>query len=228
MNQEYTNLSAYPEKSTFGFINGNSGKIETLVNIAKEDTENNQNIIAIICHPHPLHGGTMHNKVVHTASKAFNELSIDTIRFNYRGVGKSDGEYGDSVGESEDLQSILNWVLEKKPNSKLILAGFSFGCFIALTGAANPKNNCISLISIAPAVNHQDYEKYLPIDRNLPWLLIHGTSDEVIDFEIVKNWLNNLSVKPQFEIFEGASHFFHGRLVELKDTIIKFIQKHLN
>jgi len=225
MNQEYTNLSAYPTKSTFGFINGDSGKIETVINIAKFDIKNDENIVAIICHPHPLHGGTMHNKVVHTASKAFNELGIDAIRFNYRGVGKSEGKFCDSIGEAEDLQSIINWVQEHKPNTKLILAGFSFGSFIALTGACNPKNNCISLISIAPAVNHQNYEKYMPIDKNLPWLLIHGTADEVIDFDIVKTWLDNLSVKPQVEIFDEASHFFHGRLVELKNIIINFTKK---
>ena len=106
MNQKYSNLTEYPLKSTFGFIDASSGKIETIINLVKENNKNKDDIIAIICHPHPLHGGTMHNKVVHTASKAFNELGIDAIRFNYRGVGKSEGKFGNSIGEAEDLQSI--------------------------------------------------------------------------------------------------------------------------
>ena len=219
-------LTSYPEKATFGFIPGNSGQIETVINTAKNNS--NSNFLAIVCHPHPLHGGTMHNKVVHTAAKAFNELGIDTIRFNYRGVGKSHGAFGDSIGEAEDLQSVINWVQEFKPNAKLILAGFSFGSFIALTGAKNPKNNCHSLISIAPAVNHQDYNKYMPIDKNLPWLLIHGTKDEIIDLEIVKNWLDTLTVKPEVKIFTEATHFFHGYLIELKQVIIDFIKPNLH
>lgn len=224
MNQELSTLTAYPEKSTFGFINGNLGTIETVINLANRNEHFKEGIIAIICHPHPLHGGTMHNKVVHTVSKAFNELGIDAIRFNYRGVGKSAGEYGNSIGEAEDLQSIIDWVKSYKPNSKLILAGFSFGSFIALSGASNNKNNCIALISLAPAVNHQNYDKYMPLNKDLPWLLIHGTKDEVIDIDIIYKWLENLSIKPVFEEFENSSHFFHGFLIDLKEAIIKFIK----
>ena len=223
MNTELSNLKKYPEKSTFGIINGQSGNIETVINIPKERSF--QNYIAIICHPHPLHGGTMHNKVVHTAAKACNELGIDAIRFNYRGVGKSQGSFGDSIGESEDLQSVIDFVKSHNPNARLILAGFSFGSFIALTGAVNKNNNCEMLLSIAPAVNHQDYAKFVPqLDINIPWLLIHGTKDEIIDIKIIKNWLDNLSHKPSVELFENSTHFFHGYLIELKNCIINFIK----
>tara|TARA_R110000868_G_scaffold124730_4_gene329542 strand:+ start:9603 stop:10277 length:675 start_codon:yes stop_codon:yes gene_type:complete len=222
MNKENTYLKSYPEKSIFGFINGNAGQIETVINTAKD--QNNSEYIAIICHPHPLHGGTMHNKVVHTASKSFNELGFDTIRFNYRGVGKSTGEFGNSIGESDDLQSVIHWLKKYKPNTKLILAGFSFGSFIALSCAQNTENNCHALISIAPAVNHQDYNQYMPMDKNLPWLLIHGTKDEIIDLNIVTNWIDTLSIKPEVQLFTDATHFFHGYLIDLKKTIINFMR----
>src|SRR5436189_4416294 len=93
-------------------------------------------MIGVVCHPHPLYQGTMHNKVVTTIAKAWQEMGMSTLRFNFRGVGLSEGEYGHGEGEQEDLKAVLNWILEQFPNAKICLGGFSFGAFIAAKVAA--------------------------------------------------------------------------------------------
>lgn len=174
---------------------------------------------AIICHPHPLHEGTMHNKVVHMVSRAFNQQGITTIRFNYRGVGKSEGFYGDSDGEIEDLLSIFAWLDQIMPKTHLYLAGFSFGAFIAASAAV--KINCKQLFTICPAVTNQRYD--LLGNITCPWVVIQSTQDEVIPPEQVYQWFENRrKIQPNgmMLIQVDASHFFHGKLTALKDIIV--------
>jgi alpha/beta superfamily hydrolase len=206
----------FPEKSSYLFLNGHDGKLELLISPGNSNKlSNDSELIAIICHPHPLHGGTMDNKVVYTIHKALNTVNFTTIRFNYRGVGRSEGSYGDSIGEFDDLMTIINWVKIKKPNCKILLAGFSFGAFIAFK--ASKEINCLYLISIAPAVQNQDYNNYLPIE--CPWLLIQGEQDEIVPAQTVLEWVNSLDNKPEIIKLPDASHFFHGCLIDLREAI---------
>jgi len=127
---------------------GPAGQLEALVSTPQQ---NARETVAIICHPNPLFEGTMHNKVVTTIAKAFDLLGLTTVRFNYRGVGKSEGEYGETIGETEDCLAIVDWVQKTYPNYSLWLSGFSFGAYISASVANQMA--VAQLVSIAPAVN---------------------------------------------------------------------------
>lgn len=180
---------------------------------------------AVICHPHPLYGGSMHNKVVHTLAKSLAENQYTAVRFNFRGVGDSSGSYAEGIGEVDDAMAVIDWVLQQQSDIHsdipVILAGFSFGSFIALQAAA--KTQCKALITIAPPVRMFDFENLQGVD--FPWLLIQGDEDEVVDINSVINWVRTLKQPPQLEIINGSSHFFHGKLIELRTICEEFIQK---
>src|SRR5471030_1423038 len=144
MNIPITPQDTKPEK-TF-FIQGPCGVIEALIHIPSEPFHR----IAVICHPHPLYGGTMHNNVVFMLAKTLQELNIATVKFNYRGVGESMGSYANGEGEADDLMAVINWLQKEYPHHLLWLAGFSFGSYIALKTAKDyiPEQ----LILVAPPV----------------------------------------------------------------------------
>lgn len=172
--------------------------------------------VAVICHPHPLHGGTLTNKIVHQLAKTFNEMGAVSVRFNFRGVGESEGEYDEGRGELEDLVAVARWAGERWQGLPLWLGGFSFGGVIALQGAQllEPRR----LVTVAPAVNHIPAESLrLP---GLDWLLIQGDSDDIVPAVQVNNWLESQKYQPQFVLIEGAGHFFHGRLSALRQVLI--------
>lgn len=176
-------------------------------------------VVAIICHPHPLYQGTMHNKVVTTLAKAYDLCGMATVRFNYRGVGQSEGEYGEVKGEIEDCLAVYQWVQAALPNFDIALAGFSFGSFIA----ASIANQLVAqhLISVAPAVNHASYETLLNVQ--CPWLIIQGEADEVVPVDEVLAWESQLTIQHAFELMPSVNHFFHGRLVELRERVVAFL-----
>lgn len=172
--------------------------------------------VAVICHPHPLHGGSLNNKVVHQLAKTFTELGAASIRFNFRGVGDSEGEYDEGRGELQDLLAVAAWAQARWPELPLWLGGFSFGGFIALQAAQKlaPQR----LVTVAPAVNYfTDRALDLP---GISWLLIQGDADDIVPAELVTGWTSSLEFQPQMVLLEGAGHFFHGRLNELKQTIV--------
>jgi alpha/beta superfamily hydrolase len=179
--------------------------------------------VAVICHPHPLHGGTLHNKVVYILHKAYTDVGIHTVRFNYRGVGQSQGTFGQSAGELSDLFSIIDWLNTQCNIHRLYLAGFSFGAYIAL--AASQQVSTQHVITIAPALHHQDFNALLPIKT--PWLLIQGDQDEVITATDVYQWVKTLSPPPQVIHCADAGHFFHGQLTPLRNTIATHLTQHL-
>lgn len=177
--------------------------------------------VAVICHPHPLYGGSMHNKVVHTLAKSLAECNYTALRFNFRGVGDSAGSYDEGIGEADDAMAAVDWALKQQANMPVILAGFSFGSFVALQAAA--KTQTKALITVAPPVRMFDFDNLQGI--NCPWLLIQGDEDEVVDINSVINWVRTLQRPPQMEIINDSSHFFHGKLIELRSICEEFIQK---
>ena len=162
----------------------------------------------------------MNNKVVTTVTRTFRELGLGTIRFNYRGVGQSDGVYGDVIGEVEDLNAIVNWANDRYPNLPLILGGFSFGSAVAYSwaGQQTPK----ALVIIAPAVNHFDFNG-LP-QPQCPTLLIQGMDDEVVPADEVLQWASTLPNPLTIKQFEKTGHFFHGRLIDLRLQLTEVLQ----
>ena len=193
-------------------IDGPCGPLETKISIDRHDT------LALVCHPHPQHGGTMDNKVVSTIVKAFKKCSINTVRFNYRGVGQSLGSYGDVIGEIDDAKAVLSHCHKHYAPKKIILAGFSFGAFIAAKIAMLEQTSM--LISIAPSVVNMNYEEI--VDVNCPWLVVHGTSDEVVPFNASCSHFEKKQ-NVNFVEFKDTTHFFHGKLVDLSETVSAYV-----
>lgn len=201
-------------------IEGDSGHIEATLD---QPDSSERNAIAVCCHPHPLHGGAMTNKVIYTVSRTLAGLGIPSVRFNFRGVGKSQGEYDEGRGEQQDLIKVVEWMQQQYPGRPLWLAGFSFGSWIAALQAK--KLGAQQLISIAPPVNRFSFDEFEIPD--CPWLVVQGDADEVVEPEAVFKWLDDLSKKPEVIRMQGAGHFFHSRLVDLRELIEDKLQAHL-
>ncbi len=172
--------------------------------------------IAVICHPHPLFGGTLNNKVVTTLARSFQMLGLSTLRFNFRGVGKSQGHYDQGIGETEDLLALLQWLKKACPQSAIWLAGFSFGAYIAARGAKEwPVEQ---LICVAPPIENFPFKTLPPF--TCPWLVIQGDKDEIVASTAVFSWLESLANPPTLIRIKDATHFFHGHLIELRERLI--------
>jgi alpha/beta superfamily hydrolase len=198
-------------------IPGPAGNLEAMVDCAAAGKRSGA---AVVCHPHPLYGGTMQNKVVHTLARSLSSNGLDTLRFNFRGVGNSDGEYDAGSGETDDARAVFNWLQQQRMESSIVLAGFSFGSFVALKAAAvlDP----LALITVAPPVRMFDFDKLSSID--CPWLLVQGADDEIVDVNAVMSWVDKLKNPPMVKVLPDCSHFFHGKLVELRSACDEFIQ----
>jgi alpha/beta superfamily hydrolase len=168
---------------------------------------------AVVCHPHPLLGGTMDNKVVTTTARALQDAGLATLRFNFRGVGGSAGSYDGGVGETQDALAIANWGAGRWPGRPVVLAGFSFGAYVALRLAQILAP--VRLITIAPPIGRFDFTGLEA--PACPWLILQGDADEVVDAERVRAWASGQPA--QLEMLPGVGHFFHGRLTELRERI---------
>jgi alpha/beta superfamily hydrolase len=199
------------KKQTF-LIPGPTGVLEVLSASPAEPRE----ITCIICHPHPVQGGTMHNKVVYTLSSTMEALGAKTVRFNFRGVQKSEGEFSHGVGELADLEAVVEWVRVQCPKDDIWLAGFSFGAFIAIKG--NQICRAQALVAVAPPVGHP-YFNVLP-RITCPWVLVQGEQDEIVDAKTVFEWAQQQVPAPEVITMPDAGHFFHGKLVALKERLL--------
>jgi len=174
--------------------------------------------VAVICHPHPLQGGTMTNKVVHMLAKSFNELGVPALRFNYRGVGASAGSYDEGNGETDDALAVIDWALARWSGAELWLGGFSFGGAVAIRAASQRATR--RLVTVAPAVHR------IPVDvarmPTCPWLLVQGDNDELVDAGEIQQWMATLATPPQLALLPGVDHFFHGRMNELRELVIQW------
>ncbi len=198
-------------------IPGCVGKLEAIITVPKEIKIK---AIAFICHPHPLFQGTMNNKVIYTLAKTYRELGIPSIRFNFRGVGSSEGSYAEALGETDDLLAVIEFAKKHFPKHPLLLNGFSFGSFVAYRACTmlQQKENIKFLLTIAPPVHHFDFQS-LP-EIKCPWLVLQGEADEVVPKEDVYQWIASLTKPPVLIKFPEVGHFFHGQLVRLQQTII--------
>jgi alpha/beta superfamily hydrolase len=196
-----------------------AGQIETLV----ESPQAAPRAIALCCHPHPLFGGTMTNKVIHTVVRSFVASGAVAVRFNFRGVGLSEGEHDGGSGETADVIGLANWARERWPGLPLWLAGFSFGAWVALRAQVTLQPSL--LVTVAPPVGRWDFSAIDP--PKCPWLVIQGSKDELVDATAVEQWLISLSGRsdfpPQLSVLPEADHFFNARLHEVRDAVSGFV-----
>lgn len=196
-------------------ISGEVGDIELLLSVP---SANSAAGLAVVCHPHSLQGGTMQNKVVTTLLRSFQQLGLATVRFNFRGVGQSQGSYDAGIGEARDCALLLHWAQQRLSIApeKTYLAGFSFGSYVVWRVAATEK--LAQLVLVAPPVNHFDFTAVaMP---TTPCLVVMGEQDEVVSCSEVKAWVASLQPKPDLALFADSSHFFHGKLILLKETLL--------
>lgn len=170
--------------------------------------------VVIICHPHPLHGGTMHNKVVSTVARAADAMGFSHVRFNYRGVGQSEGSYGDIDGEVADARAIWQWWHQHHVGKGVIVVGFSFGAYVAAHLAAH--HQAMDLVCLSPPIARMPFSQLTALPHSR--LLIQGDNDLVVDPQLSIDWGRQNGFECLVE--PGVGHFYHGHLVSLKSLLV--------
>jgi alpha/beta superfamily hydrolase len=203
----------FSEQETRFLWQGPASEIEMVTTLG--DKQKHVSTTVIICHPHPLFGGAMGNKVVTTLARTFHDHGMATIRFNFRGVGKSTGAHDQGHGETDDVLAIAAWVKQERPQDTLWLAGFSFGGYVAANAASSLA--VAQLITVAPQVSRFDD---IDLSKILcPWLVIQGEADDVISPDAVYEWAEHQQPAPTLVRIPGAGHFFHGQLGDLRKVV---------
>jgi uncharacterized protein len=201
------------------FIPAPHGKLEAIYRPNDEPAER----VALVLHPHPKFGGTMHNKVVFRAAKALQEAGFETLRFNFRGVGASTGEYADGKGEYEDAAIALDYLINDQPRAReVIVAGFSFGSVIGLRlGCSDVRVQRLIAIGVPARMGNLDFLR----DCEKPKLFIHGAEDELAPLGPLTEFLDALPAANNFRLvrIEGAGHFFDDHAHELAQAIRSFV-----
>lgn len=180
----------------------------------------------VMCHPHPQFGGTMHNKVVFHAAKAFNSLGWPVLRFNFRGVGESTGTYGGGVDELEDARAALEFLVNGAgdrvpPPPALVMAGFSFGSVVGLqVGAQDGRVGGLCGIGVPVLGNEGSLE--VVVQSRTPKLFVQGSLDEYGPLDALRPWFERVAEPKRLEVVEGAGHFFENRIDEMKAAITRY------
>jgi len=211
----------FPAGASNIHLPGPAGSLEAATNVP--EAADARAGVAVICHPHPLQGGTMHNKVVTTLERSLRELGLATVVFNFRGTGASQGTFDDGIGETDDLIAVANWAQRTRQRDALWLAGFSFGSYVAARAA--PQLPVRQMISIAPPVSRWDFTALAsPL---CPWLVVQGEADEIVDPQSVYAWVAAQPEPPTLVRMPDTTHFFHRRLLDLRGVIKNGVRANL-
>ncbi|MCI0516827.1 MAG: alpha/beta hydrolase [Woeseiaceae bacterium] len=205
-----------PPDAELLMLSGPAGRLEAVLETPADGKIDG---CAIVCHPHPRQGGTMHNKVAHMLARAFVNRQMAALRFNFRGVGKSEGLYDEARGELQDALAAARWLQGRYAGLPLWFGGFSFGAAIAIRAAA--EFGAAGLVSVAPAVSR--FAGGMSKQPACPWLIVHGDKDELVNIGETIEWVQTLGPGPVLEVFEDTGHFFHGRLLRLRSAVENFI-----
>lgn len=215
-------------------INGPVGRLQAKYH---QSTMQNANI-AVVLHPHPVHKGTMNNKVVYTAYKAFVENNFSVIRFNFRGVEESSGEYDHGIGELIDAAYVFDWLQQKNPYARNIwISGFSFGAWVGMQLVMR-RPEVHKFIAISPPINNNKYDFSFFSPCPVPGLIVQGDMDSVVSEKSVSEFVDKLNVqtggrnssnyKVNYNVIGGADHFFRNHQDELYNVIDEYIKEHEN
>lgn len=200
------------------FVNGPSGRLEALL----EEPEDREPLFAaLVCHPHPQHGGTMHNKVVYRIAKGLRRAGAVVLRFNYRGVNLSEGEYGNGIGETEDARACLSWLLNHYPKLPYVLAGFSFGSRVTLRlGCQLPDVRQLMLVGYPTIYKEKTWSE--ECDR--PKVFIQSTQDEFGPLDALEPLIETIPGPKKLITIPAEDHFFVNALPELENIVAESVQ----
>ena len=209
------------------FVEGPEGRLEALLNAGAENATH----AALVCHPHPLFGGTLHNKVVFHTMKALNSFGFPVLRFNFRGTGLSQGEHDHGIGEVEDVRAGLDW-LDSEFHRPLIFAGFSFGAAVGLR-AACADNRVRAVIGagvpVAPVAADSEEPRVYTFDFlqtcSIPKFFVSGARDQFGPRAKLESLVASIPEPKKLIVIEGADHFFEGRLRELREAIEAWVKE---
>ncbi|MCA1632675.1 MAG: alpha/beta hydrolase [Acidobacteria bacterium] len=208
------------------FIEAPHGRIEAILKEPRVEGGASPRGVALVLHPHPLHGGTMHNKVVFRAARGLNDAGLVTLRFNFRGVGHSTGEHDHARGgEQQDALLALDYLAEKYPHLPVTIAGFSFGARVGLDVGTRDARVC-RLVGIGTPVgmSERDYDFSFLRECRKPLLLVHGEHDEFATPDAVRALASQLppEARVRVHVIHGAGHFFDDQLEELRRVIAEW------
>lgn len=200
------------------FLEGPAGRLEAILWSPASGVR--PALAAVVCHPHPLFGGTMHNKVIYQTAKTLDGLGLAVLRFNFRGAGTSEGKHDRGQGEQGDVRAALDFLAEEFPGVPLLLAGFSFGCWVGLrVGCADPR--VTEVIGLGTPVNDSDFSYLRSCSK--PKLFVHGAEDKFGAVPKVEALVESLAGEKKLVIVPGADHFFTGKLDQLDRAIAAWI-----
>jgi alpha/beta superfamily hydrolase len=180
---------------------------------------------SVVCHPHPLFGGTMHNKVVYNAAKSLAALGLAVLRFNFRGTGKSEGKHDRGDGERGDVRAALDFLAAQFPGLPLLVAGFSFGCWVGLRVGCEDERVKL-LIGLGTPVNSTDFSFLQHCAK--PKLFVHGSQDQFGDAGKLRSLVDSLPGENQLVVVDQADHFFAGKLDQLNAAIRSWMSDKLS
>jgi len=213
-------MNAATHESSSLFLNGPKGDLEAV--LWKPISSTPPPLAAVVCHPHPLFGGTMHNKVVYQAAKSLDALGIAVLRFNFRGAGLSAGSHDRGRGEEGDVSAALDFLAREFPGVPLLVAGFSFGCWVGLrVGCADER--VAELIGLGAPVNDSDFS-YLQSCAK-PKLFVHGSQDRYGHVKTLEQLVAGLPGENRLVVVDGADHFFAGKLDQMDAAIANWISE---
>jgi alpha/beta superfamily hydrolase len=199
-------------------IAGPAGKLEALL---EWDPQMIPRLVALACHPHPLYGGTMHNKVVFRAGKAAFEIGLPTLRFNFRGVGQSEGEFAGGVGEREDTWAALDYLEQRFSGAQVCVMGFSFGAWVGLaTGAADARVRALVGLGLPTAT--LDFNFLRNVQK--PKLIVQGTEDQFSRRAQIEDLYASLPEPKRLHWIDDVDHFFTGKLDEVQQAVGVFLR----
>lgn len=213
-------MSATHESRNF-FLHAPAGRLEAILWSPSAGTPA---MAAVLCHPHPLFGGTMHNKVVYHAAKSLDALALAVLRFNFRGTGMSEGKHDKGIGERDDVRAALDFLATDFPGIPLLVCGFSFGCWVGLrVGCEDPRVKL--LIGLGAPVNNTDFSYLKPCGK--PKLFVHGANDIYGAPDKLKGVVSSVPGENRIVIVQGADHFFVGKLDQVDRAITNWMSERI-
>lgn len=206
-------------------LRGPAGRLEASLWVSETDERREQaRLAALVCHPHPLYGGTMHNKVVFHVARTLRSLGMPVLRFNFRGAGLSEGKHDGGRGERDDVRAAVNYLTKEFPNCSVLLAGFSFGAWVGLRAGCG-EESVTELIGLGLPVNNSDCSYLVRCTK--PKLFIQGTADPFGSRRNLESLYAQVPDPRRLVFVEGADHFFEGKLQAVEQAIREWmIERH--